>query len=449
MATPVILPALGMAQESGKIVRWLKTEGEQVTQGEPLVEVETDKATVELEAPASGFLSAVTAANGDEVPVGHAIAEIRTEAEAAQKERVQASPLAARIAAEHNLDISQITPTGKRIQKADVLTYLQTRELAATQHNGATASAAPATGTTVVTTPRLLMASPKARRLAREQGLELAALIGTGPNGAILTADVLAAKAQVGVGTDVSRPQPVVGADLSRPQPVVGADLSRPLEISNVWRLMAERTTQSWTSVPHFSLVREVNAQRLIAWRDYVQKHSTATVTYTDLLVKLVAGALRAHPRLNAAWHDGMIRQHEAVNVGIAVATDDGLVVPVIHHADAASISEIAQRRKELVTRAQAGKIRLEDIADGTFTISNLGMYGVDAFNAIINAPQAAILAVGRIAQRVIPVDGRPEVQPVIVLTLSCDHRVVDGARAAQFLSKLATFIEEPLALFS
>ncbi len=436
MATPVILPALGMAQETGKIVRWLKAEGEQVTKGEPLVEVETDKATVELEAPASGLLSAVTAAADDEVPVGHAIAEIRSEADAInrmdamnrslQKEGQKASPLASRIAAEHNLDLSQVTPTGKRIQKADVLTYLQTQETMTTQHNGASIPTEPVSGTS--NGPRLLMASPKARRLAREQGLELSTLTGTGPNGAILATDVLSAKT---------------------PTDTVGTDVSRPLEVSNIWRIMAERTTQSWTNIPHFALVREVNAQRLIAWRDYVQKHSVVTVTYTDLLVKLVAGALRAHPRLNASWNNGALLLHDAVNVGIAVATDDGLIVPVIHHADASSISEIAQRRKDIVARAQAGKIRLEDIADGTFTISNLGMYGVDAFNAIINAPQAAILAVGRIAERVIPVNGRPEVQPVMVLTLSCDHRVVDGARAAQFLASLATFIEEPLALFS
>ncbi len=436
MATPVILPALGMAQETGKIVRWLKAEGEQVTKGEPLVEVETDKATVELEAPASGLLSAVTAAADDEVPVGHAIAEIRSEADAInrmdamnrslQKEGQKASPLASRIAAEHNLDLSQVTPTGKRIQKADVLTYLQTQETMTTQHNGASIPTEPVSGTS--NGPRLLMASPKARRLAREQGLELSTLTGTGPNGAILATDVLSAKT---------------------PTDTVGTDVSRPLEVSNIWRIMAERTTQSWTNIPHFALVREVNAQRLIAWRDYVQKHSVVTVTYTDLLVKLVAGALRAHPRLNASWNNGALLLHDAVNVGIAVATDDGLIVPVIHHADAVSLSEIAQRRKDIVARAQSGKIRLEDIADGTFTISNLGMYGIDAFSAIINAPQAAILAVGRIAERVIPVNGRPEVQPVMVLTLSCDHRVVDGARAAQFLASLATFIEEPLALFS
>lgn len=459
MATPVILPALGMAQETGRIVRWLKAEGEQVTQGEPLVEIETDKATVELEAPASGFLSAITAAANDEVPVGNVIAEIRSVADMTnqqanvmpqsshqgkqteREERVQASPLAARIAAEHQLDLSQITPAGKRIQKADVLTYLQTRAAMAEQQNGV-AMVERVVGTTM---PRLVMASPKARRLAREAGKDLAAIKGSGPDGAVLSGDVLAALATPSM--------PAVNAVSAPPVPAVAEAKSETggegLTVGNIWRIMAERTTQSWTSVPHFALVREVDAQRLIAWREYVRSHLTASVTYTDLLVKLVAAALRAHPRLNASWEKGALRQHDTVNIGIAVAVDEGLIVPVIHHADTTSISEIMRRRADLVTRAQMGKIRPEDLTGGTFTISNLGMYGVDAFNAIINAPQAAILAVGRIAERVVPVEGQPAVRPMMVLTLSCDHRVVDGARAARFLNSLATLIEEPLALFS
>jgi pyruvate dehydrogenase E2 component (dihydrolipoamide acetyltransferase) len=170
-------------------------------------------------------------------------------------------------------------------------------------------------------------------------------------------------------------------------------------------------------------------------------------VTYTDLLVKIVAAALRDHPRLNASWRSGSITLHEEINIGLAVAVDEGLIVPVIHRADEQSINDIARIRKELITKAQAGKLQPQDIQGGTFTISNLGMYGVDAFNAIINSPQAAILAVGRIAERVVPIDGQPSVQPMVVLNLSCDHRVVDGARGAQFLSALADLVEEPLGL--
>ncbi|MFL5703106.1 MAG: dihydrolipoamide acetyltransferase family protein [Ktedonobacteraceae bacterium] len=451
MATNVILPALGMSQDTGKIVQWLKAEGEQVAKGEPLAEIETDKATVEIEAPAAGVLAHVTAAAGDDVPVGQVIATILTPAEAsegkaapvpkqgssangtppstqveaARRPSIAASPLASRIAAEHNLDLSVVKPTNRRIQKADVLTYLQRQESAvSTQKPG-----------------RLISASPKARRLAAEQGKDLADVKGSGPEGAVLAADVLA--------TLVQPPAPAVevgGVAPAAEKPEVTTSGST---MSNTWRIMAERTTQSWTSVPHFYLTREVNASRLIAWREGILKRTTEKVTYTDLLVKVVAAALRMHPHLNASWSEGKITFKQDVHVGLAVAVEEGLVVPVIHQADTLSLGEIARQRMELVTKAQTGKLRPQDISDGTFTISNLGMYNVDAFNAIINQPQAAILAVGRIAERVVPVNSQPAVQSMIVLTLSCDHRVVDGARGAQFLATLAELIEEPLGLIA
>jgi pyruvate dehydrogenase E2 component (dihydrolipoamide acetyltransferase) len=206
--------------------------------------------------------------------------------------------------------------------------------------------------------------------------------------------------------------------------------------------------TQSWTSAPHFYLVREVNATRLMTWRERAGKQGVR-VTYTDLLVRLVAAAIKQHPRVNVSWKDGTLVSHAEINVGLAVALEDGLVVPVLHRADTLTLPEIATRREDVVARAQSGKLRPADIQGGTFTISNLGMYGVDAFNAIVNPPQAAILAVGRIAERVVPVNGQPAVQPVMVLTLSCDHRAVDGARGAQFLGALADLVGEPLAILA
>jgi pyruvate dehydrogenase E2 component (dihydrolipoamide acetyltransferase) len=211
---------------------------------------------------------------------------------------------------------------------------------------------------------------------------------------------------------------------------------------------MADRMTQSWTTAPHFYLVREVKVGRLVTWQDRARKQTGAHITYTDLLVKLVAAALSQHPAANSSWQaGGAILRHPGINIGLAVALDEGLVVPVLHHANTLSLADIAARREDVVARAQAGKLRPADIQGGTFTISNLGMYGVDAFNAIVNPPQAAILAVGRIADRVVAVNGQPAVQPTMVLTLSCDHRALDGARAAQFLGALADLVEEPLAL--
>jgi pyruvate dehydrogenase E2 component (dihydrolipoamide acetyltransferase) len=248
---------------------------------------------------------------------------------------------------------------------------------------------------------------------------------GSGPGGAVLAADLPGAAAPA-----VQRAAAAAG-------------------VSNVWRIMAERMTASWTTAPHFYLVREVNVSRLVTWRDRASKQTGVRITYTDLLIRLVAATLARHPRANASWKDGTIVQHTDINIGLAVAIDDGLVVPVLHRADALSLAEIAARREDLVTRAQTGKLRPADIQGGGFTISNLGMYGVDAFNAIVNPPQAAILAVGRIADRVVALDGQPAVQPTMVLTLSCDHRALDGARGAQFLGSLADVVEEPLTLLS
>ena len=454
MAAQVILPALGMAQETGIIVRWLKNEGEEVAKGEPLAEIETDKATVEIEAPATGVLANVTGAVGIEIPVGQVIAAILAPGESSQEAGVgrvgpvrgktstdghvtpnveesfpgpAVSPLAARIAAEHNLDLSSIKSAGRRIQRADVLAHIQDQQ-------------APVSTTT--SKARLTPASPKARRLAAEQGKDLAAIQGTGPAGAVLVADVLAAKVQAVLAPVAETVKASAGEQ-------------RESAVSNTWRIMAERMTSSWTSAPHFYLVREVNASRLISWREQIQKRSTEKVTYTDLFVKIVAAALREHPRLNSSWHEGKIMLNEEIHVGLAVALqfvaprfiEGGLVVPVIHRADELSVQDIARLRKDLVARAQAGKLRPQDIQGGTFTISNLGMYGVDAFNAIINPPQAAILAIGRIAERVVPIAGQPSVQPMLVLSLTCDHRVVDGARGAQFLAVLAELVEEPLGL--
>jgi pyruvate dehydrogenase E2 component (dihydrolipoamide acetyltransferase) len=284
-----------------------------------------------------------------------------------------------------------------------------------------------------------MMASPKARRLAAEQGKDLAVITGTGPGGAVLAADVLAATVQAPPATEEVA-EVIAATETS-------AATANELTLGNTWRIMAQRTTQSWTSVPHFYLVREVNASRLITWREHILKRSAEKVTYTDLLVKIAAAALRMHPRLNVSWSEGNITLKQEVHIGLAVAIEEGLVVPVIHRADTLSLGEIARQRMELTAKAQAGKLRPQDISDGTFTISNLGMYNVDAFNAIINQPQAAILAVGRISERVVPVHSQPAVQPMMVLTLSCDHRAVDGARGAQFLDTIATLIEEPLGL--
>lgn len=259
--------------------------------------------------------------------------------------------------------------------------------------------------------------------------MDLHALHGSGPEGAVLAADV---------------PSAAPTAEQTE------AQFETP---GTVWRVMAEHMSASWAAVPHFYLVREVDASRLVEWREriapLVEKRSGMKPSYTDLLVKLIGAALREYPRMNAAWADGKIEILKELNVGIAVAVEEGLVVPVIHNADAASIGEIAAQRTDLAERAQNRKLRPADVSGGTFTLTNLGMYNVDAFQAIVNAPQAAILAVGRITDRVVPRDGQIAIRPMMIITLSCDHRVVDGARAAQFLDHLAALIEDPWRLLA
>jgi pyruvate dehydrogenase E2 component (dihydrolipoamide acetyltransferase) len=217
--------------------------------------------------------------------------------------------------------------------------------------------------------------------------------------------------------------------------------------MSRMWKVMADRLTQSWTTVPHFFLARDVDAKKFKKWHNNAQERSKVKLTFTDLMVKLVAQSLRAHNRVNAAWVDGRIVANGAIHIGLAVAVEDGLLVPVIRNADHLGLEEIATARADLVARAQAGKLGVDELQGGTFTISNLGMFGIDQFSAIINPPQAAILAVGRIADRVAAVDGKPKVRPMLTLNLSSDHRVVDGARAARFLDYLAGLIEEPMRM--
>lgn len=451
MAKRVIMPALGIAQDTGLIVEWLKNEGDSVTEGEPLLEIETDKTTAVLEAEASGILSHITAVAGDEVPIAETIAWILAPGEALPAEAtektaetavaktaspaaaapppppaatatpaaapVTATPLAGRIAQEHGIDLIQVKPSGGKITKNDVLAYLERHDTGSVP---AGAISAPANGA------KLLPASPKARRLAAEKGLDLSLIPGSGPETAVLAADVLAY-------------QP--------PLPAPAESAPAPAATSRAWHIMAQRLTESWQTVPHFYLTRDVDATAFMEWHRVAQQRTDEKVTITDLLIKTVAAALKQHPRVNAGWLNDDIQYNEAINIGIAVAVADGLLVPVLHQADTLNIPAIARLRKDIVSRTHAGKLKLQELQGGTFTISNLGMYGIDAFSAIVNPPQAAILAIGRIAEQVVPVNGKARIRPIMTLTLSLDHRVVDGARGAQFLQTLTTFLEQPLAI--
>jgi pyruvate dehydrogenase E2 component (dihydrolipoamide acetyltransferase) len=384
MAISVVMPALELAQETGKVLVWIKKEGDKVVKGEPLLEIETDKVSFELEAQADGILAGIRSREGDVVPVGQIIAWLVAPGEQPPVE----SDGAGRGMAE------QARP--------------MTASSAPAAASASSAAAKPAEGG-----PRI---SPKARRMAQELGVDISRIVGTGPGGTISGEDIQAAAAKPATA------------------PVAES-------LSAIARLMAERTTQSWTTVPHFFLARDVDAGALIEAREKLGKDK---FTHTDFLIALVARTLLDHPKMNASWTGSAIRLNPAVNISLAIAVPEGVVGAVIPNACTASLAEIATQRKDLAERAKSGRLRPTDITGGTFTISNLGMFGIDAFSAIITPPQAAVLAVGRITDRVVAVSGQPGVRPVMTITLSSDHRVVDGAQAAAFLNDLAAALEKP-----
>ncbi len=397
MAKKVVMPALEMAQETGTVVAWLKKEGEAITKGEPLLEIETDKATVEIEAGANGVLAAVRAGEGDEIPVGQTIAWIVAPGEEPPEESAGTAS---------GRTMSQKAPEPARA-------------------DAAVAKAPPGGAKKAAGGGRKV--SPKARRLAKEQGVDLSTVVGTGPDGTVTGDDILAAAASPAIGRAESKGTPPLSA---------------------VARLMAERTTQSWNQAPHFFLTRHVDATRLNALRTKlrpgVEADKGIKLTHTDILVAIAGRVLAGHPKMNASWNGQGIQFNKDINVCLAMAVEDGVVSPVIPDANQVDLGDIALRRGDLADRARAGKLRPADIAGGNFTISNLGMFNIDAFTAIIVPPQAAILAVGVIADRVVPVDGQPAVRPMMTITLSSDHRVVDGAQAAVFLNDLVKAIEHP-----
>jgi pyruvate dehydrogenase E2 component (dihydrolipoamide acetyltransferase) len=396
MAISVVMPALEMAQENGKLLAWRKKEGESVSKGEPLLEIETDKAVVEIEAPGDGILVGITADVGAVIPVGETIAWLVAPGEKPPAKAVTAAPAA--------------------------------RATSAAQ----AAASAPAQVRPAAAAGSTAQISPKARRLAKELGVDIGQLQGTGPDGTITSGDVQAAANAEGTAAP---------AATTTAAPTVATE-----PLSQLARLMAERTTQSWTSVPHFFLVKSVDCGALMDAQKKLSVGSAAGTapTITDLLIKLIARVLEKHPRMNASWAGDGIKLNPETNISVAMAVKDGVVGAVIPKANKQPIAALSVLRRELTERARAGRLRPADISGGTFTLSNLGMYKVDAFTAIITPPQCAMLAVGAIADAVVPVDGKPGIRPIMTMTLSSDHRVVDGARAAEFLGELTDAIREP-----
>jgi pyruvate dehydrogenase E2 component (dihydrolipoamide acetyltransferase) len=421
VATEVKLPRLGQGMESGTIVRWLKREGDRVAAGEPLYELDTDKVTQEVEAESDGVLLQIVVAEG-EVQVGSTIAVIGVDGEDVSLEPVTAPSAPA-------------APTSGQAEP-------ETPPAASVAAPAPSAPAAPAAPRAPVATPPTgrVKASPLARRIARERGVDLAAVVGTGPDGRIVAEDV----AQAVPGAPVPAvPAPAPAAPTA---PATAGDGVEVVELSNVRATIARRLTEAWTA-PVFQLAVSADMSAVLALREALVEatgEGDVRPTVNDVLTKLVAVSLARHPAVNAHFTGTAIHRHRAAHVGIAVAAPSGLIVPVVRDADRRTVREIARARADLVGRARDGKLTLADLEGGTFTISNLGMFGVEQFVAVLNPPQVAILAIGAAGDAPVVVDGAVTVRPTAQLTLTCDHRAIDGADGAEFLQTLVALVDEP-----
>ena len=442
------MPRLSDSMEEGTIVKWLKSDGDEVSRGEELVEIETDKATMTYEADQGGVL-AIVAGEGDTLPIGEVIARIGADepgedGSAKQPEPEQAEPEQEETPAE---EASPEDGDGQQARPQE-----QDAPVATTTSTGADSEAAEQDGDAGLDGDGRIKASPVARRVAREQGLDIGGLSGSGPGGRIVKADVEAA-ARSGAAADAqgdgqAREEPVP-APAEAPAKETGRGDVTTEELTRTQEVIARRMAESKATVPHFGLQAEVDMEEAVALRQRLKEVAgdDPVPSFNDMIVKACALALREFPRANGAYKDGKFQLHGRVNIGVAVAGQDALVVPTIFDADEKSLGEIARIGRGLAGKVREGKISPPELSGGTFTVSNLGMYGITSFTAVINPPQAAILAVGSIEQRPAVHEDQVVARHRMVVTLACDHRILYGADAAQFLGRVRERLEQPLTL--
>ena len=492
----VQMPRLSDSMETGKILRWLKKEGEEVKKGEPLVEIESDKANIEVEAYASGKLSKIVVAEGESAPIGAVIAEIggnggaapKTEAPAAPKAEAPDKPKAeaqAATKAEKPAAPEEQAPAAEPEQKAkpaaaeapkaqatkpEAHVAQADKAMAATAQQAAEgggeqyphggpddrleAGAAAQAALNVIRRPaekeedgERLKVSPVARRLADEQGIDLRQVQGTGPGGRITKEDVEAAQRKPAGARSPERGREVSTAERQAPARPTGE--VEVVELSKLQTTVAMRLAQSKFSAPHFYVTSEIAMDDAVRLRQMFNEavDKAEAISINDLIIKAVALALTKFPEVNASWADGRIERKRDVNIGIAVGLPDRLIVPVLRNADQKSLKEIAAESKQLIDRARSNKASSQDYLGNTFTISNLGMYDVDQFTAIINPPDAGILAIGSVEEKPVVKDGQVSVGKRMRVTMSVDHRVIYGVTAAQFLQEVKRLLQSPMAL--
>jgi pyruvate dehydrogenase E2 component (dihydrolipoamide acetyltransferase) len=424
MATNVYMEALSPTMEEGRVVKWHKRDGDPVKTGETLAEVETDKAVMDLVARADGVLRQVAAAEGQTVAVGSVVAVI-----AAPGEAVGAGPA--------TVPPTTTSGSGKR-ETGNVATVTAPAPVAVVP-----APAAAAADATRV------KASPLARRMAKEAGVDLKLVAGSGPGGRVIKKDLERAPSQ---GTLVASPAgAAVPSPVSRvPFPERSGAPYEDVPLTQIRKTIAKRLAASLGPIPHFFLTTEVDMERASEARDALNKQlgdQGAKVSFNDIIIKATAHALTKHPACNAWFQEDHIRYWHEVHIGVAVAVEDGLITPVIRNAELKSLADIGREAKELAERARNRRLQPNEYTGATFSVSNLGMFDIDQFTAVINPPEAGIIAVGSIVQKAVVVDGQPAVRRRMRITMSCDHRVIDGATGAAFLRTLKQMLENPLAM--
>jgi len=425
MATDIVMPRLSDSMEEGTILHWLKSAGDQVSLGEELVEIETDKANMVYEAPADGNLIEILAQEGDTLPIGQVIARV---GEAGEK------PSGDGAAAKREPEAAVDAPAEVAVEAAPT---------------EASAAAAP-------TGDGRVKASPLARRIATEKGLDLAAVSGSGPGGRIVKADVeraIAAGPVPAAAVEPPAPSPAGPAEPTpgaRERPETAKGTVAYEDLTKLQQTVARRMAESKATAPHFQLSAEIDMSRAVAARARIKadaQENEVVPSFNDMVVKACAIGLREHPRANGAYRDGRLELYSRINVGVAVAARDALVVPTIFDADLKGLRQIASEARALAQRVRDGTVTPPELSGGTFTVSNLGMYGISNFQAVINPPQAGILAVGAITETPVVRDGEITIAHLMGVTLACDHRVLYGADGAVFLGRVRALLEEPLGL--
>jgi pyruvate dehydrogenase E2 component (dihydrolipoamide acetyltransferase) len=457
MATEVMMPKLSPTMEEGQLSRWLKKEGDKVSMGEPLAEIDTDKATMEMQALANGVLRKILINEGESAPLGQMIAIIGEEDEdisELEKKAQQGKPAAAEEPEEEEEEKKQEQEKEKeeKVEGKKAEEKKGEKEKPKEEKRDAAPKSSQPEGdgrrgeVTAAEPSGRLIVSPLAARMAAEAGIDLRSLSGSGPGGRIIKRDIEEAVSKGAEVAEREEPKRARPAQPLKQAEVAGASPFRDEPVSEMRKTIARRLVTSLGPVPHFFLTSEIEMDRAIEMRKNINElDPDLKISVNDIIVKVAAAALMQHARVNASFQDKSVRYYERADVGVAVAIEDGLITPVVRSADQKSLGQIAREVRDLAERARARKLKPEEYTGASFSISNLGMFGIDEFTAVINPPEGAILAIGAATPKPVVRDNEIVVRQMMRVTMSCDHRVIDGATGAKFLQTFKKILENPL----